>query len=170
MYTCFAHLRTCALVCVRASISWKLLRTPSLAPCIPRALLSWIDAHFSIFAIKRPCRRGVDAKERNYMDHFDGRKKKKRKESAHPMERPGNAIAARNGDFQRRARWLNKLRRSLSVFFSFTFFFFFLYWIIYKLILASFLICRKFLMWTHAAFCSILQFYRKIFKHCLWYD
>lgn len=142
---------TCALVCVRASISRKLLRTPSLAPCIPRAILSWIDAHFSIFAIKRPCRRGVDAKERNYMDHFDGRKKKRGRKT-HSMERPGNVIAARNGDFQRRARWLNKLRRSLSVFFSF---FFFFYWIIYKLILTSFLICRKFLLWTHAAFCFL---------------
>lgn len=144
----------CVYVFVRvwASISWKLLRTSSLARCIPCATLSWIDAHFSIFAIKRPCRRGVDAKERNYMDHFDGKKREEGKRI--PMERPGSAIAACDGDFQRKARWLNKLCRSSSVFF------FFPPWIIYKRISTSFfLICRFENSWlARAVLCSFIIF------------
>lgn len=127
----------CTYVCEfargRASISWKLLRVPSPACRIPRSALSWIDAHFSIFTIKRACHRGFDAKERNYMDHFDGKTREgKRNGGGGGKERDGmtgkrNGRPLVDGDFPRRAWRLNKLRRSsLAIFFPF------LRWITYK--------------------------------------
>jgi len=68
--------------------------------------------------VKRACRRASDARERNYMDHFDSGKKEKRERAGGEVEEGkrteretrgrwddrGNTIFSRKGEFPREQR------------------------------------------------------------------
>lgn len=119
------YARAWVCVCIRINFVKAFKGIVSSVP-YSRAALSSIDAHFSIFTIKRACHRGFDAKERNYMDHFDGKKKRKRKKGEEKRSRDGmtgkrNGCPLVDGNFPWRARWLNKLyRSSLAILFLFS--------------------------------------------------